>query len=577
MPKRARKRRLQQPGSTWASEILAGIKTKLAAVRAREEEDRGRRVIPWYETLPKDEREALERCQDFPRGFYEFLRHWRFINRETGDIQTFEEVWPGQRAAAERMVAHPWVFLLKAGKLGFSELECAWDGYVVRFAQQRAHVNIFSKDAEASREMLSLVKYGVRNLPEWMGVELLADVPGGDTLTSLKIHVLDTPADDIRTVRSYAAGEHVSIEATATHAHVDELSHMKHAEVVWGAISTTVSPRGTLHIVTRGAGPEKYSATLWRQAMVGRDPDSYALPEGKRPEGRLVPFFAPWHARPDRDREWYEQQKGTMLLQRLLHYAAETPEDALAGDETSIYIPLTVWDNCHDVDLPPLLPGDRQAVILSLDAGVSSDNFAVVAVTRHPDHENSEGRVCGRTAADPAIRAVRIWAPDPSSGVIDYGPIDAWIRMACRGGCTNGHPNVSKTKLSTPPEGETCEACAAGQRQPGLNVVQICYDEFQLFDFAMRLTKDGMAWLDKFPQTNERLVADGMMHKLAMKGELAHNGDPDLREHIGNCKAKLQTEEESKMRIVKRADHMKVDGAVAASMGVKRALDLNIR
>ncbi len=212
--------------------------------------------------LTAPQREELARCEDFPRGFYEFLRHWRFINREKGEILTFEHLWSGQQAAAERMVAHPWVFLLKAGKLGFSELECAWDGYVARFRQPHAQVNLFSKDADASREMLAIVKYGVTHLPQWMGVEVVADATGSDTRTSFKFRVAGAEPDDVRSIRSYAASEHVSIDATATHAHVDELSHMKFAEDGWGAISTTIAPSGTLHIVTRGAGQDKYSARL---------------------------------------------------------------------------------------------------------------------------------------------------------------------------------------------------------------------------------------------------------------------------------------------------------------------------
>ena len=558
-------------------EVLAERLAPLLDInREREEIEHGRRQIPWYETLPENEREALDRCEDYPRGFYEFLRHWKFVNRETGLVQTFAELWSGQQAAAERMVAHPWVFLLKAGKLGFSELECAWDGYIARFRQPRAQVNIFSKDGPASKVLLGMVKYGLRNLPDWMGVQMLPELAGGDTLTSVKIHVAGTDVDDIRTVVSYAASEHVAIEATATHAHVDELSHMKFAEATWGAVSTTVSPYGSLHVVSRGAGADKYSAQLWRQCMAGRDVETMELAEGRRPEGRLVPHFSPWHARPDRDRDWYETERGTRSLQRLLHYAPETPEDALAGDETAIYIPIAVWDNCFDPDLPPLVGGDRQAVVLSLDAAVSGDNFAAVAVTRHPDHPDSDGRRCGRTKRDPAIRAVRIWAPDPNTGVIDYTPIERWIRMVCLGGCAEGHPNITRKQLSKPPDGEECDACANGRRAPGMNVVQICYDEFQLHDMATRLTQDGVAWCSKFPQTTERLVADGQMHKLAMKGMLAHNGDPDLRVHIGNAKAKLQADEESRMRIVKRSPEAKVDGAVAASMGIKRALDLNI-
>ncbi|KKN69201.1 hypothetical protein LCGC14_0443770 [marine sediment metagenome] len=581
-PKALKVKRRPNAGAWMVEEIRVVLEQE----RARVEVEAGREAVPWYDTLAEDEQEALARCEEFPRGFYEFLRHWKFVNRETGIVGTFEELWPGQEAAAERMVAHKWLFLLKAGKLGFSELECAWDGYVARFAQQRANVNIFSKDGPASRELLEWVKYGVKRLPRWMGIEIL-DVAGGDTLTSLKFHVRGTEADDVRNVNSYAASEHVAIESTATHAHVDELSHMKFAEIVWGAVSTTVSPWGSLHIVSRGAGPSKYSARLWKQAMAGRSEKTYELEKGRRAEGLLVPFFAPWHARPreplralepgeDPFRAWYEEQRGTRSLQRLLHYAPETPEDALAGDETAQYIPLAVWDNCRDYDMPALIPGDRQAAVLAMDAAVSSDSFAVAIVTRHPDHEDAEGRACNRTKADPAIRAVRIWRPDPVTGVIDHDLIEQWVRMVCWGGCHEGHANRGRETMSAPPDGEECAACKEGRRQPGLNVVQITYDEFQLHGMAGRFTKDGVAWVDKFPQTTERLIADADLYKLAMSGALAHNGDPELREHISNARAKLQSDEDSRMRIVKASPQQKVDGAVASSMGVKRILELNV-
>ena len=67
----------------------------------------------------------IEACRE---SFVEWLRWWPFKNRETGKILTFASMWPGQRDLAEIMMANPWVFALKAGKLGFTEEECAWDG-----------------------------------------------------------------------------------------------------------------------------------------------------------------------------------------------------------------------------------------------------------------------------------------------------------------------------------------------------------------------------------------------------------------------------------------------------------------
>ena len=43
---------------------------------------------------------------------------------------------------------------------------------------------------------------------------------------------------------------------------------------------------------------------------------------------------------------------------------------------------------------------------------------------------------------------------------------------------------------------------------------------------------------DDAPGLPERAIADSMLHKMVLAGRLAHNGDLDLREHIGNARAK---------------------------------------
>lgn len=439
------------------------------------------------------------------------------------------------------MARERWIFALKAGKLGFTELECAFDGWVARFGRPNARVHLFSRDAAAAQDLLGYVRFGLTHLPEWMQLPLFADSSGGDTARSLKLRA---GPDDVRIVISYAAGPNVAIDQTATHSHVDELAHMAFAERTWGALSTAVAPDGSCHIVTRGAGDADYVPTLWAAAESG--------------ESKLVPFFAAWHQRPDRDRAWREQEGSMLVIEALLHYAPETPEDALAGDGTATYIPAEVWDRCADPSLPPLLPGDRTAIVLGIDAAVTGDQFAVVAVSRHPDRPD-----------DPAIRACRAWDPSESGGRIDFEAVERFIRFLCEGGCPKYHPE----SMPDP----DCGACSRGDFSiPRHEVVQITYDPYQMEEMAQRLERDGVAWVEKFSQGPERLIADSLMHKLALRGALAHNGDEKLREHVLNARAKLSKDEDSRMRMVKKASGRKIDLAVAASMAVTRILDLNL-
>lgn len=537
--------------------------------------------------LPAEDLEVLEACRRFPDGFATFLNYWHFTNRETGDDLTFADLWPGQAefrdAAIDASHRGAWLFALKAGKLGFTELECAWDAYVARFRQRRARVNIFSKDGPASVELLGIVKYGIERLPAFMGVRILDKVAGGDTTTSLKFTVRGGEPDDVRSIVSFASGsKEVSIDVSATHIHLDEFSHVQQAEALWGAVSTTVAPHGSLHIVSRGAGRDRYSAKLWAQAMVGRDKTTRQLLPGHEPASKLIPFFANWRARPDRDERWHREEQGNRTVQAMLYYAPETPEDALAGDSSSIYIPLAVWDACYDPALPPLMPGAPDALVIAMDAAVSNDFFAVVTASRHPaDHDRA------------AIRAVRVFRPeDFASGTIDYEAPEMLVRFMCLGGCAHGHPNVSRTEGPKPSERNACQGCALidpliepgkcyacedpTQRIPAFNVAQITYDAFQLHDMTTKMRQDGISWVDPFDQGSERLIADGNLHRLAMNRRVAHNGDPQLREGVSNAKAKLQDLEDSKMRIIKSAPEAKVDTIVAGSMAVARVMALNL-
>jgi hypothetical protein len=248
--------------------------------------------------------------------------------------------------------------------------------------------------------LLDCVRFGLTHLPEWIQLPILSDVSGGDTAESLK---LSAGTDDVRTIVSYAAGAHVAIDQSCTHSHVDELAHMPFGEQTWGSIQSTISPGGSCHIVTRGAGDGNFTAQLWEAAQ--------------EPDSTLTPFFAPWNARPDRDPAWRAQQEATLLNQALLFFAPETADDALAGDETAGYIPMEVWDQCCDPDLKDLAPGDPTPVVIGVDGAVTGDMFAVVAVSRHP-----------KRPRDPAIRGCRVWRPaDFASG-----------RNASFGSCVGG-------------------------------------------------------------------------------------------------------------------------------------------
>lgn len=271
---------------------------------------------PKVQTIEKAPVEVPREVERAPT-WREWLDVWQFVNRETkrgddGKPATFKDnLWPGQMRLAELMEQHQWILALKGGKLGFTELACAWDGYIARFGGANARVHLFSRTGGASKELLDLVRYGLERLPEPWRVSFTEP---GNTMSRLKFRL---GPDDMRVIVSYSTSAHVSIETSCLHAHVDELAHMKYPQRVWEAVCTTVVPKdGTCHIVTRGQ--PNYLMELWEIAADGK--------------GRLVPYFADWKQRPGRDSEWKTLEALTQTAAGLGHYAPETPEEALLGD-----------------------------------------------------------------------------------------------------------------------------------------------------------------------------------------------------------------------------------------------------
>lgn len=198
----------------------------------------------------------------------------------------------------------------------------------------------------------------------------------------------------------------------------------------------------------------------------------------------------------------------------------------------SQFVPMESWDACgHVHDIPPIQDGDRTMLVVSADAAVTGDCFGIVAVTRCPQDND---------AVD--VRALKKWDPKESGGVIDMQQAEDFLRQAC--------------KL--------------------YNVVQIAYDPYQLENMMQRLRKDGIAWVEPFTQAGDRLKADSQLYDLIISKRIHHSGQSELREHIANANAKVQPNEDSKLRIVKKASGRKIDLTVALSMAVSRCLYLRI-
>jgi phage terminase large subunit-like protein len=252
-------------------------------------------------------------------------------------------------------------------------------------------------------------------------------------------------------------------------------------------------------------------------------------------------MFAYWDSGPQAHRQpWQQGPEGAAYYAN--EAASQTPANYTrlhlnewASAESS-FIDLLWWDACQGEPIP-LLPGDDTPIVLSLDAGVTGDCFAAVAVSRDPDRPGGFEQKGGVM-----LRSVNVWTPTKGHPV-DFGEVETMVRAFCA----------------------------------ARNVVQIAYDPHQLHDMATRLQRDGVAWTRPFQQGMERLIADGQLYQLIIQRRIRHDGAwPVMREHLSNANKKVSPSEDTRLRIVKKSEGRKVDAVVALSMATAECLRLTL-
>jgi len=103
------------------------------------------------------------------------------------------------------------------------------------------------------------------------------------------------------------------------------------------------------------------------------------------------------------------------------------------------------------------------------------------------------------------------------------------------------------------------------------NIVEVAFDPYQLHSMAQRLREEGIN-MKAFSQGSERLIADKSLYDAIRDRKILHSGEAEVAEHITNANAKTDGD---KLRLIKKADHLKIDLAVALSMARYRLMKLH--
>ncbi len=293
---------------------------------------------------------------------------------------------------------------------------------------------------------------------------------------------------------------------------LDEFAKNENASKLYTAVKPTIDGGGKMIILSTANG----AGNLFHD-MVERS---------KEGASRFAFRFLPWQARPGRDQAWYASVEADAVDSSLMRqeYPA-TADEAFEASEVDAFLPsIQLWDACQ-TGIPAL--DAHTPCVLALDGAESNDTFASVIVS-------SWGEGVG-------VRYVRPYVPSPGIP-LDFDAIEADIRALC-------------TRYA---------------------IQEIAYDPFLLGQLIRRLTTGPSAInvpCTPFHQGAERLESDKALYDLITSRRLAHDGNVELRAHISNSNRKIDTEGR-RLRIVKRTYQLKIDLAVALSMGAARIAGL---
>lgn len=192
---------------------------------------------------------------------------------------------------------------------------------------------------------------------------------------------------------------------------------------------------------------------------------------------------------------------------------------------SNAFVPPQWWEACRGA-IPPYA---GESCVVAMDAAVVDDCFAITMMSKTIGKDEY------------IVRYAQKWTA-PLGGKIDFAEPEAELRKLCK----------------------------------NFGVIQVAYDAYQLEALSMRLMQEGLAYFYSFSQGSKRLVADKQLYDGIRDRRIVHDGNADLTDHVLNANASTVTGVIDQLRLIKRAQHMKIDLAVALSMNFSEMLGFNL-
>ncbi len=240
-----------------------------------------------------------------------------------------------------------------------------------------------------------------------------------------------------------------------------------------------------------------------------------------RRDGKFLCYWATTCKAPWQSKAWIEEQRAT--FESRPHQFARLIENQWTSAEDQ-FIPLQKWDACVDPSYSPIMSAPNLRIWVGLDASVSRDSSAVVAVTWDP------------TAKKVRLVRHRVFTPSKANPIDFENQIEAEI-MDLR----------AKFRLQ-----------------------KVSFDPFQMISVSQRLAKRGVP-MAEFTQTSGNLTAAGSaLLELVTYENLVLYRDDEMRLAVSRCIAK---DSARGWKITKAVASYKIDSVVALSFACLDAVN----
>jgi len=276
------------------------------------------------------DRQEWLKCRE---SFSYFVYNYCYIYDATAALWIPFQLWEGQMHVADVLVKDRLVVILKARQLGLTWLVLCFMLWRMLFHPIFTGL-IFSRREIEAIYLLSKDRIrGVYNrLPKFMQVrQILTD----------SAHIWQLSNESVVYGFPTSAGD----SYTASFAFVDEADLIPDLDNLMTAVKPTIDGGGGMVLLSRSdkETPNSRFKRIYNGAARGLN--------------TWTPIFLPWHTRPERTKEWYEEQRldsltNTGSLDDLFEQYPSTAEEALRGSTLDKRFPISWLKRCYDEQLP---------------------------------------------------------------------------------------------------------------------------------------------------------------------------------------------------------------------------------